>query len=106
MNPIHMPVLARFNLPSSLGLGSQATIGSNIPFPKRVDRIVRKQVGKPRLTSPSKNPLSLGIILHGPFIRNFVIPNPPLKSEIANVKINEGRSGMSFDTDRHISTYT
>ena len=59
--------------------------------------------GKPRLTKPSRNPLVLGTILHGPVFINLAIPNPPLKVERASVMGTDPDNKLSpFDTIRKV----
>ena len=67
-----------------------ATAGNITAFPKRVVNILKNRGGNPKLNNPSKNPLVLGIILQGPFIKNFAIPITLLKNDVKNVKRNSG----------------
>ena len=67
-----------------------ATAGNNTAFPKRVVNILKNRGGNPKLKNPSKNPLVLGIILQGPFIKNFAIPITLLRIDVKTVRRNSG----------------
>jgi hypothetical protein len=67
-----------------------ATAGNITAFPKRVVNILKNRGGNPKLKIPSKNPLVLGIILQGPFIKNFAIPITLLRNDVKNVRRNSG----------------
>ena len=81
LNPIHMMTLAKI-IPSA----PSTTTGSINPFPRMVAIALSTTAGKPRLTNPSRNPLLLGTILHGPVFRNLAIPNPPERADNIIVK--------------------
>ena len=67
-----------------------ATAGNITAFPKRVVKILKNRGGNPKLKNPSKNPLVFGIILQGPFIKNFAIPITLLRADVNIVRRNSG----------------
>ena len=67
-----------------------ATAGNIAAFPKRVVNILKNRGGNPKLKNPSKNPLVLGIILQGPFIKNFATPITLLRTDVKTVRRNIG----------------
>ena len=71
---------------------SSATTGSKNPFPSKVEIMLNTTAGNPRLANPSRNPLLLDTILHGPAFKNLAIPIPPLAIDVANVS----RNGVSI----------
>ena len=77
-----------------------ATTGSKNPFPSKVEIMLNTTAGNPRLANPSRNPLLLDTILHGPVFRNLAIPIPPLAIDVANVSINVVLSVSALDTAR------
>ena len=103
-NAIHMATLEKTKPPPR----PDATTGSNNPFPTKVAMTLNTTVGKPRLTKPSRNPLVLGTILHGPVFINLAMPKPPLKIERASVMRTDPEMislmGLSspFDISRQI----
>ena len=105
MNPIHMKTFEVFRFPTP-ALYFHATAGNNTAFPKRVAKMLKNRGGNPKLKNPSKNPLVFGIILQGPFIKNFVIPITLLRSDVKSVRRNSGClvTLTSSDMARHISS--
>ena len=78
-----------------------ATTGSSNPFPTKVAMTLKTTAGKPRLRKPSRNPLVLGTILHGPVFINLAMPKLPLKIERTSVMVTEPDM-LSFDANRQI----
>ena len=90
-----MAALEKSNIPSS----SCATTANINPFPTKVAITLNITPVKARLTNPSRNPLSPGIILQGPDFRNLAIPNPPLETDNISVKGTDGGiEKIPFDT--------
>ena len=89
MNPIHMKTFEVLRCPAP-AIGVHATAGNITAFPKRVVKILKNRGGNPKLKNPSKNPLVLGIILQGPFIKNFAIPITLLRTDVKTVRRNSG----------------
>ena len=89
MNPIHMKTLEVFRFPVPK-FKENATAGNITAFPKRVVNILKNRGENPKLKNPSKNPLVLGIILQGPFIKNFAIPITLLRADVNIVRRNSG----------------
>ena len=71
-----------------------ATTGSKNPFPSKVAIMLNTTAGNPRLANPSRNPLLLDTILHGPAFMNLAIPIPPLAIDVANVSRNGVSSSL------------
>ena len=95
--------MATFEKNKPLRPYSDATVGSNNPFPTKVAITLNTTDGKPRLTKPSRNPLVLGTILQGPVFMNLAIPNPPLNTDKASVKgTTDPDITFSFDTSRQM----
>ena len=99
-----MKTLEVIRFPSP-GLKVNATAGNITTFPKRVVNILKNRGGNPKLKNPSKNPLVLGIILQGPFIKNFAIPITLLRTDVKTVRRNSGclLTLTSSDMARHSS---
>ena len=87
MNPIHMKTFEVLKFPTP---AVHATAGNITAFPKRVVKILKNRGGNPKLKNPSKNPLVFGIILQGPFIKNFAIPITLLRADVNIVRRNSG----------------
>ena len=71
-------------------LEENATAGNITAFPKRVVNILKNRGGNPKLKNPSENPLVFGMILQGPFIKNFAIPITLLRTDVKTVRRNSG----------------
>ena len=76
-----------------------ATAGNITAFPKRVVKILKNRGGNPKLKNPSKNPLVFGIILQGPFIKNFAIPITLLRTDVNIVRRSSGSSRTTTSSD-------
>ena len=87
LNPIHMKTFEVLKFPTP---AVHATAGNITAFPKRVVKILKNRGGNPKLKNPSKNPLVFGIILQGPFIKNFAIPITLLRTDVKTVRRNSG----------------
>ena len=98
MNPIHMKTFEVLRCPP-LAFVVHATECNITAFPKRVVKILKNRGGNPKLKNPSKNPLVFGIILQGPFIKNFVIPMTLLRADVNIVRRNSGCWGTTTLSD-------